>query len=85
MAATVPYHAEDEHEYAAFPDETRRRDVVSAWIVATLLLLGGIVSFALDHLVTVSPDPVATYRETLRAAEDATADDGALEPDDEER
>jgi len=49
------------------------RDVVAAWVIALLLLVGAIVSFALDHMVTVSPDPIATYGSVLNSV--ATGDD----------
>jgi hypothetical protein len=32
-----------------------------------LLLAGAVISFALDQMVTVSPDPVATYGSALEA------------------
>ena len=46
------------------------RDVLSAWVVVALLALGAAISFTLDHMVTISPDPVAAYDETLRQVDE---------------
>jgi hypothetical protein len=48
MIGTAPMGMEDE------PASSSRRDVVAAWIVVILLLVGTGISFALDHMVTVS-------------------------------
>ena len=57
------------------------RDVVSAWIVAVMLLIGVVVSVTFDNIVTVSADPPATYsamRDAI-AAEEAANEDPAAE------
>jgi hypothetical protein len=38
---------------------TSSREVIAAWVVVLVLLVFTAVSFALDHMVTVSDDPVA--------------------------
>jgi hypothetical protein len=69
MAMAMPYLSDDD-------DDLRRgaggsgRDVLSAWVVVVLLAIGAVVSFALDHMVTISPDPVATYDATLRQVDE---------------
>lgn len=69
MAAAMPYNVSDDQEYRT-PREAPGRDVLSAWVVVALLAVGAIVSFALDHMVTVSHDPVAAYDETLRQVDE---------------
>ena len=44
------------------------RDVAAAWVIAVLLLVGAIISVALDHYVTVSSEPVSTYEAAVKAA-----------------
>jgi hypothetical protein len=44
--------------------------VLSAWVVVVLLAIGAAISFTLDHMVTISTDPVATYGETLRQVDE---------------
>jgi hypothetical protein len=39
------------------PAETSLREVVAAWVVLALLLLGTGLGFTLDHMVTVSDRP----------------------------
>jgi hypothetical protein len=79
MAAAMPYHLSDHPEFRT-PGEAPGREVLSAWVMVVLLVLGAIVSFTLDHVVTMSPDPVATYGETLRQV-----DENARELRDDER
>jgi hypothetical protein len=69
MVAAVPYRLSNEGDHDRWGHGAPWRDVVAAWLVAMLLLAGAIVSFALDHMVTVSPDPVATYGSALKADE----------------
>jgi len=68
----LPYRASDDGGFDDW-NGTPFRDVAAAWVIALLLLVGAIVSFTLDHLVTVSADPVATYGAVLNSA--ATGDD----------
>jgi hypothetical protein len=63
----MPYRASQQREYQPWPGPPLR-DVLTAWIVALLLLVGAVVGVALDHVVTVSPDPVATYGSALEEA-----------------
>jgi hypothetical protein len=74
MVAVSRYRAEDEGAHEPWGGRTPARDVLSAWILALLLVVGAVAGFALDHLVTVSPDPVATYGSAL---EEAAADEAA--------
>jgi hypothetical protein len=69
MVAAVPYHVSNHSEQDRWGHGGLWRDVLAAWAVAMLLLAGAIVSFALDHMVTVSADPVATYGSALKAEE----------------
>jgi hypothetical protein len=67
----------DAKEFAPRVVRATVRDVVSAWIVAVLLLIGAVVSVTFDNLVTVSADPPATYS----AMRDAIAAEEALNED----
>jgi hypothetical protein len=77
MVAAVPYRLSNEGDQDRWGHGAPWRDVLAAWLVAMLLLAGAIVSFALDHMVTVSADPVATYGSALKAEE--LGDDDAPE------
>jgi uncharacterized iron-regulated membrane protein len=69
------YARDDAHGNAG----VTRRDVVSAWLVAIVLLAGVIVGVTLDNMVTVSTDPPAAYsaaRDAI-AAEEAQSEDAA--------
>ena len=67
MVAAVPYRVPD-GEYR-WQGSARGRDLLAAWLIALLLMVGAVISFALDHMVTVSPDPIATYGSALKDAE----------------
>jgi hypothetical protein len=68
MAIAMPYLPDqDDLRHGA---ERSGRDVLSAWVVVALLALGAVISFTLDHMVTISTDPVATYDETLRQVDE---------------
>lgn len=80
----------EEGAYTGHDASASTRDILAAWLIALLLLIGAVVSVALDHLVTVSADPPATYSAVLEsiAAEEALAADPAPSPawqDDESR
>jgi hypothetical protein len=77
MVAAMPYRVSDEHGYEPWHGAPVRH-VLSAWIIALLLLVGAIVSVALDHVVTVSPDPIATYGSALQAEEPSGEDEREL-------
>jgi hypothetical protein len=67
MVAAMPYRLSDDGDRGGWDHGTPVREVLAAWIVAMLLLAGAVISFALDQMVTVSPDPVATYGSALEA------------------
>ena len=69
MALAMPYFPDDDEIRASTGGSGR--DVLSAWVVVALLAVGAIVSFTLDHMVTVSADPVATYDETVRQVDES--------------
>jgi hypothetical protein len=81
------YRSPRRESESAAPSQERGgvREILSAWVIAALLLLGAIVSVTLDHMITVSSDPPATYsavREEIEAGEGLSADPVA---DDRER
>jgi hypothetical protein len=67
-----------QHEYEPEAVSSSARDVVSAWLLALLLLVGGVVSVALDHVVTVSHEPVETYAAAVNAAAAAEGEDAEV-------
>lgn len=72
----------DGDEFVAERARAGARDVVSAWVIAILLIAGAVISVTLDHIITVSPDPPATYhaaREAIAAEEEAAADPGVYQ------
>ena len=69
MVAAVPYRLSDHGEHGDWEGGAPGRELLAAWLLALLLLAGAVVSFALDHMVTVSADPVATYGSALKADE----------------
>jgi hypothetical protein len=69
MVAAVPYRLSGHGDHGGWDHGTPTREVLAAWIVALLLLAGALISFALDQMVTVSADPVATYGSALKADE----------------
>lgn len=69
MVAAVPYRLSGHGDHGSWNHGTPTREVLAAWIVALLLLAGALISFALDQMVTVSADPVATYGSALKADE----------------
>jgi hypothetical protein len=78
MVAAVPYRLSDHGDPDRWDHGTPARDVLAAWIVAMLLLAGAVISFALDQMVTVSSDPVATYGSALKADEQGSSEDREL-------
>jgi hypothetical protein len=68
MAVAMPYLSDDDDGRSRAGRSGR--DVLSAWVVVALLALGAAISLTLDHMVTVSPDPVAAYDETLRQVDE---------------
>ena len=75
MVAAVPYRLSDRGDHEGWDHGPPAREVLAAWLVAMLLLAGAVISFALDQMVTVSSDPVATYGSTLKADEPGNGDD----------
>jgi hypothetical protein len=78
MVAAVPYRLSDHGDHDRWDHGPPARDVLAAWIVAMLLLAGAVISFALDQMVTVSADPVATYGSALQADEQGSGEDREL-------
>jgi hypothetical protein len=68
MAVAMPYLSDDDDLRSRAARSGR--DVLSAWVVVALLAIGAAISFTLDHMVTISTDPVATYDETLRRVDE---------------
>jgi hypothetical protein len=75
MVAAVPYRLSDHGDHDGWDHGAPTRELLAAWIVALLLLAGALVSFALDQMVTVSADPVATYGSALKADEPGNDDE----------
>jgi hypothetical protein len=73
MVAAMPYRLTDDHDDDPWREGSPGREVLAAWAVAMLLLAGALVSFTLDQVVTVSPDPIATYGSALKAEEEDEA------------
>ena len=65
----MPYLSDDDDDLRSRAGRSGR-DVLSAWVVVVLLAIGAAISFTLDHMVTISHDPVATYDETLRQVDE---------------
>lgn len=78
MVAAVPYRLSDHGDHDGWDHRTPAREVLAAWLVAMLLLAGAVISFALDQMVTVSSDPVATYGSALKADEPGNDEDREL-------
>jgi hypothetical protein len=75
MVAAAPYRLSEHDGHDGWDHQASAREVLAAWIVAMLLLGGGVISFALDQMVTVSSDPVATYGSALKADESGDAEE----------
>jgi len=69
----MPYRVSEHGGPGRWDHPIPNRHLLGAWILALLLLAGALISFALDQMVTVSPDPVATYGSALKAEEAAEA------------
>lgn len=72
----MPYRVSEHGGPSRWNHQIPNRHLLGAWVLALLLLAGAVIGFALDQMVTVSPDPVATYGSALKADEAAEAQEG---------
>lgn len=74
MVAAVPYRLSDSGDHEGWEHNAPAREVLAAWLVAMLLLAGAVIGFALDQMVTVSSNPIATYGSTIEANQPGDGD-----------